>query len=66
MNQSIIPTKNRISIGIDNAFAFFVFQVLYTCGKNAEVVNTAATKPMVSTESIEISKRVMVNGIYFN
>lgn len=48
INQSTMPTKNKISIGSDNADTSLVFQVLYTCGRNAEVVNTAAISPITS------------------
>lgn len=47
-NHNTIPVKNNISIGSDNADTSLVFQVLYTCGKNAAVVNTAAIKPIIS------------------
>lgn len=55
INQSMMPTKNKISIGSDNADTSLVFQVLYTCGRNADVVNTAAISPMISIKSILIN-----------
>lgn len=47
-NQDTIPIKNIISIGKDKEDTSFVFQVLYTCGKNAAVVKNAAPKPIIS------------------
>ena len=35
-------------MGKDKLVASLVFQVLYTCGKNAAVVKIAAIKPMIS------------------
>lgn len=37
-----------VNIGNENEDTSFVFQVLYTCGKNAEVVNTPAMSPIIS------------------
>lgn len=35
-------------MGKENDSTSLVFQVLYTCGKKADVVKTAAIKPMIS------------------
>ncbi len=48
INHMTTPIKNMISIGKDKLETSFVFQVLYTCGKNDAVVKNAAIKPMIS------------------
>ncbi len=48
INHKTTPIKNIVSIGKDKLDTSFVFQVLYTCGKNEAVVKKAAIKPMIS------------------
>lgn len=48
ISHRIIPIKNKISIGNDRLETSLVFQVLYTCGKNAIVVKRAAPNPIAS------------------
>ena len=43
-----MPVINMINIGRDKAETSLVFQVLYTCGRNAAVVKIAAIKPIIS------------------
>ncbi len=49
-----MPAKNMENIGRDNPDTSLVFQVLYTCGKNAEVVKPAAMSPRISIGSISM------------
>lgn len=43
-----MPIKNMKSMGNDRLETSLVFQVLYTCGRNAAVVKIAAAKPINS------------------
>lgn len=48
ISHPAIPIKNINSIGNDRLETSLVFHVLYTCGRNAAVVKTAATNPIIS------------------
>lgn len=54
INHKTIPTKNSKNIGKDKLDTSFVFQVLYTCGKNAAVVSVAAISPRISMLFISV------------
>lgn len=48
ISHPAIPIKNIKSIDKDKLDTSLVFHVLYTCGRNAAVVKTAAINPIIS------------------
>jgi len=51
MIQIITPISSIINIGKEMSFVCFVFIALIDCGRNANVVKDAATKPIIKVLS---------------
>ena len=60
-----MPTKNSTNMDKDKEDTSLVFQVLYTCGKNADVVKTAAISPNISILSNNIHDFTRHHNYFF-